>query len=304
MASPLVLGTGFAGFVCLVVALIVYRKEVAAAHGLDKLVTLACVFYAAPLAAFGAEHLTDAADIVQLIPAWIPARVFWAYFVGVALIAAALSLSLKKHVHLTASCLALMFFLFVLLMHIPGAMQNPHDRFGWAVALRDLSFGCGALALAATTGQRSAVSRGIAPIAVARTCIAITMIVYAVEHFLHPGFVVGLPLQKTTPAWMPLPHVWAYFSAAVLLTTGIAILINWYTRDAAAWAGLWIILVTLCFYVPILLAARTNVALIVGLNYVYDTMLFGGTILLLARAVSHRQSGAIVEGNVVSLHVA
>ena len=295
MASPLVLGTGFAGFICLVLALIVYRKDVAAAHGFDKLIALACVFYAAPLAAFGAEHLTDAADIVQLIPAWIPARVFWAYFVGVALIAAALSLSLKKYVRLTASCLALMFFLFVLLMHIPGAAHNPHDRFGWAVALRDLSFGCGALALVGSMMPGAALGRVNAPITVARIFIAITMIVYAIEHFLHPGFVVGLPLQKTTPAWMPLPHAWAYLTAAILLTTGIAILLNWYTHDAALWAGLWIMLVTFCFYLPILIVARGTGPLIVGLNYVYDTMLFGGTLLLLAKATSAALSAIVVE---------
>ena len=33
---------------------------------------------------------------MQLVPAWMPARLFWAYLVGVALFAAALSLSLKK----------------------------------------------------------------------------------------------------------------------------------------------------------------------------------------------------------------
>ncbi len=304
MASPLVLGTGFAGFICLVLALIVYRKDVAAAHGLDKLVALACVFYAAPLAAFGAEHLTDASDIVQLIPTWIPARVFWAYFVGVALIAAALSLSLKKYVRLTASCLALMFFLFVLLMHIPGAVQNPHDRFAWAVALRDLSFGCGALALVGAMMPSSSLVRKNATITIARVGIAITMIVYAVEHFLHPSFVVGLPLQKTTPAWMPLPHVWAYLTAAILLIAGIAILINWSTRDAALWAGLWIMLVTLCFYLPILIVARGTGPLIVGLNYVYDTMLFGGTILLLAKATSRTQSAILVEDNAIPSRVA
>ena len=64
--------------------------------GLDKLTALACVFFAAPLAVFGAEHLTDAEDIVQLIPAWMPARLFWAYFVGVALIAAGPQPQLKK----------------------------------------------------------------------------------------------------------------------------------------------------------------------------------------------------------------
>jgi hypothetical protein len=116
------------------------------------------------------------------------------------------------------------------------------------------------------------------------------MIVYGVEHFLHPNYVVGLPLQKMTPAWMPLPHLWAYVTGAVLLVAGVAILINRHTRDAAIWAGLWIVLVTFCFYGPILAVARGAGEIIVGLNYVFDTMLFGGTILLLAGAVSATQN--------------
>ncbi len=297
MASPIVLWMSVAGVVTLALGAIAARKEVIAARGLDKLIALAFVFYAAPLAVFGAEHLTDAADIVQLIPAWMPARLFFAYFVGVALLAAALAISLRKYLRLTASLLALMFFLFVAMMHIPGVLQNPHDRFSWAVAFRDLSFGCGALALVGAMMPGSSPGRDNAPITIARIFIAITMIVYAVEHFLHPNYVVGLPLQKTTPAWMPLPHLWAYVTGAALLVAGVAILTNRYTRAAALWAGLWIVLVTFCFYGPILAAARGAGEIIVGLNYVFDTMLFAGTVLLLAGAVSATVPGLEQQDN-------
>lgn len=286
MASPVVLGTGVAGSVCLVVGLVVARKDVAAAHGMDKLIALASVFYAAPLAAFGGEHLTDAADIAQLIPAWMPARLFWSYFVGVALIAAGLSLSAKKCVRLSSALVALMFFLFVAMMHVPGVIGSPHDRFSLAVAFRDMSFGCGALALTGWLMPQRPPGEQNPAITLARIGIAATMILYSVEHVLHPGFVVGLPLEKSTPAWMPLPHAWAYVTAAILMAAGIAILLNRYTREAALWSGLWIMLVTFCFYGPILAVARGTGELIVGLNYVFDTMLFGGTILLLAGAVS------------------
>jgi uncharacterized membrane protein len=303
MTSPVVLGTGLAGTACLILGLVVYRKDVADAHGMDKLLALACVFYAAPLAAFGAEHLTDAADIAQLIPAWMPARLFWAYFVGLALIAAALSLSVKKYVRLTSALLALMFFLFVALMHIPGVIANVHDRFSWAVALRDLSFGCGALALAGALMPSLHRSNSVA-VTVARILIGITMVIYAVEHFLHPAYVVGLPLQRVTPAWMPLSHAWAYITGAILMIAGLSILCNRYTDDAARWAGFWIVLVTVCFYIPILTTARTTGEIMMGLNYVFDTMLFGGAILLLAKATSRKQAAIMVPKPSASLRIA
>ena len=247
MASPIVLWMSVAGVVSLALGVIVARRDLVAARGLDKLIALAFVFYAAPLAVFGAEHLTDANDIVQLIPTWMFARLFWAYFVGVALIAAGLAISAKRYLRLTGSLAALMFFLFVLMMHIPGVAEHPRDRFFWAIFFRDYSFGAGALALAGamTPGSSSDRGRGNLAVTVARVIIGIGMIAYGVEHFLHPGSAPGVPLEKLTPAWVPLPHLCAYLTGAIEVIAGVAILINRYTRDAAVLAGLWIVLLTL-----------------------------------------------------------
>ncbi len=239
MASPIVLWMSVAGVVSLALGVIVARKDLVAARGLDKLIALAFVFYAAPLAVFGAEHLTDANDIVQLIPTWMFARLFWAYFVGVALIAAGLAISAKRYLRLTGSLTALMFFLFVLMMHIPGVAEHPRDRFFWAILFRDSSFGAGALALAGamTPGSSSDRGRGNLAVTVARVIIGIGMIAYGVEHFLHPGSAPGVPLEKLTPAWVPLPHLWAYLTGTIEVIAGVAILINRYTRDAAVFGG-------------------------------------------------------------------
>jgi uncharacterized membrane protein len=290
MASPEVLWMSMAGVVSLALGLIAARKDVAAAHGLDKLVALAFVFYAAPLAVFGAEHLTDAADIMQLIPSWIPARLFWAYFVGVALIAAGLSLSLKRYLRLTGSLVALMFFLFVVIMHIPGVVGHPQDRFFWAIVFRDSSFGAGALALAGAMTPGSSSGPGNLAVTVARVIFGVALLVYGVEHFLHPAFAPGVPLQKLAPAWVPLPRLWAYIAGTVELVTGTAILINRYTRNAAVIAGLLMVLLTLVLYVPILAMARSAEDMVVGLNYVFDTLLYGGAVLLLAFALPSDRS--------------
>jgi uncharacterized membrane protein len=282
MASPMVVWMSVAGVVFLAMGAIVAAKDVADARGLDKLIALACVFFAAPLGVFGAEHLTNAGEIAQLVPSWMPGHLFWAYFVGVALIAAALSLSLKRYLRLTGMLVALMFFLFVLTMHIPGVVEHPRDRFFWAIAFRDLTFGSGALALAAAMTPASSRNHYRAAITVARVFIGVALIVYGVEHFLHPGFAPGVPLAKVMPAWVPLPHLWAYLTGAVLLIAGIVILINRYTREAAGLAGLVMVLLTAFLYVPILATARSAADIVVGLNYVFDTMLLGGAVLLLA----------------------
>jgi uncharacterized membrane protein len=90
------------------------------ARGLDKLILFGPLFYAAPLAAFGTEHFTLTPAIASIVPKWIPWHLFWAYFVGACFIAAALSLVTGIQSRLSASLLALTFFLFVVLMDAPA----------------------------------------------------------------------------------------------------------------------------------------------------------------------------------------
>src|SRR5579862_10062401 len=110
--------------------MIFLRGDWQKARGLDKLVLFGPLFYAAPLAAFGTEHFTLTKAIASIVPQWIPWHLFWAYLVGACFIAAALSLVTKVQARLSASLLALTFFLFVVLMDAPGWLHNPGDRLG------------------------------------------------------------------------------------------------------------------------------------------------------------------------------
>src|SRR5262249_21953563 len=116
-------------------------------RGIEKALALAPVFIAVPIGVFGTDHFIDATSVAKIVPSWIPAHLFWAYFVGAALIAAALSIAANKYVKLFATLLGLMFLLFVVLMHIPAFAAHPTNRFAFAYVLRDSSFGAGAIAL-------------------------------------------------------------------------------------------------------------------------------------------------------------
>jgi hypothetical protein len=116
------------GLVYLAVGIFVLRKEINAAAGWDKLITLGCVFFAVPLAMFSPEHFRGPQFVKDSVPSWMPVRWFWPYFVGCALVVAATSLILRKCVRLS-STLAVMFSLFVCLIYIPSALENPTQRF-------------------------------------------------------------------------------------------------------------------------------------------------------------------------------
>jgi len=66
-------------------------------------------------------HFLYAEFVATLIPAWIPAHLFWTYFAAVALIAGAIGMLIPKTARLAAGLSALMVFLWIILLHIPRA---------------------------------------------------------------------------------------------------------------------------------------------------------------------------------------
>jgi uncharacterized membrane protein YphA (DoxX/SURF4 family) len=255
------------------------------ARGLDKLILFGPLFYAAPLAGFGTEHFTLTKAIASIVPAWIPYHYFWAYFVGACFIAAGFSLVTRIQARLSASLLALTFFLFVVLMDAPGWAKNPRDRFALTFVLRELSFGAGPLALAASLTQQWR-ERGTHILAtIARYVIAITVLFYGFEQFLHGDHVPGVPLEPLTAPYVFGHAIWTYVAAVVYAAGGILLLIGKKTRAAATWVGLSVLFVELVVYVPIAVVERASIDN--GFNYLGDTLMFCGAVLLLATAMPH-----------------
>ena len=221
------------------------------ARGWDKLTLFGPLFYAAPLAAFGTEHFTLTKAVASIVPRWMPWHLFWAYFVGACFIAAALSLVTKIQAPLAARLLALTFFLFVVLMDAPGWAHNVRDRFGLTLMLREHSFSGGALALAASLAEpgRERGQRFLATIA--RYFIAIPVLFYSFEQFMHADHVPAVPLERLTPPWIFGHAIWTYLVAVVYAVAGIPLLVGKKTRAAATSIGLTVLLVELVVYVPI-----------------------------------------------------
>lgn len=275
-------------FVVLAIGLITMfvRGHWQRARGFDKLLLFGPLFYAAPIAAFGTEHFTLTADIASMVPKWIPWHMFWAYFVGACFIAAGLSLVTGIQTRLAASLLALTFFLFVVLMDVPGWVRNPRDRFGLALALRELSFSAGPLALAASlSGPGRERSKPILS-TIARYFIAITVLFYSFEQFMHADHVPGVPLERLTPPYVYGHVIWSYLAAVVYAVGGILLLIGKKTRAAATWVGLSVLIVEMFVYVPIGIVERASLD---GFNYMADTLMFCGTVLLLAGAMPREE---------------
>src|SRR5882757_1884298 len=124
----------------LVIGLFAAKSDIAQARGIDKIVALTNLCFAIPLAAFGAEHLSGAKFLMNLVPPYMPWRLFWAYFVGFALIAASLSIGTMTQVRWSGLLVGIMIFLFVAMIHFPGAVTTG-GRTLWTIVIREMSFG-------------------------------------------------------------------------------------------------------------------------------------------------------------------
>jgi uncharacterized membrane protein len=273
-----------AGILLFFVALWAAMTDIAQARGLDKIVALSNLCFAIPLAVFGAEHLSSAKFIMLAVPSYMPWRLFWAYFVGVALLASSLSIASKIQVRWSGLLFGIMMFLFVAMVHIPPVLASPSDRIPWTIVIREMSFAGGAWILAGNAMRGQGASKLIT---VGRVLIAIAALFFGVEHFLHPAGCPGVPLEKLTPLWIPGRLLLGYLTGAILLVAGASILLARKTRMAATYLGTWIVLLVLFIYGPILIAQLSDPSTAVqveGINYFADTLLFAGAILALASA--------------------
>ncbi len=283
----------FAGVFLLLIGLpAIIRRELPQAQGMDKAVVFGRLFFAVPMAVFGADHFVFSRTISALVPSWIPGPMFWTYLVGAALILAALSIVTRQHSALAAKLLSAMIFSFVLLIHVPAFVRNPSNRIAFVIVLRDLSFSGGAMAYAVAQAKEWPKHALNKITTLLRWVIAVPAVVFGVEYFLHPELVPIVPLRLVMPSWIPGHSFLNYSTGALLIACGLAIVFNWRSRLAATWLGIVVFVTVVLVYLPITIAKISDIAN--GLNYLADTLAFSGNALLLAGALprgEHQDGG-------------
>lgn len=283
-----------AGIALFLIGILAAKNQIAQARGLDKIVALTNLCVAIPLAVFGALHLSAPQFVIDIVPTYMPWRLFWAYFVGCALIAASLSIATKVGVRWSGLLFGIMMFLFVAMIHFPGALQDRHNRIIWTIVFREMSFGGAGWILAGNAMDGWGGQAKSTLITVGRVLITMALIVFGIEHFLHPTGLPGVPLVKQIPTWVPGRVLIDYVTGAALLVAAGSILLGRKTRAVTTCVGGWILLMVLVIYGPVLILALSEPGIAVkveGINYFGDTLLFAGEILALASAAP--QSDAV-----------
>src|SRR5882762_5711569 len=115
---------------------------------MDKNQTVGRIFVAVSLVVFGVQHFLYGGFVAGLVPAFMPGRLFWAYFIGAAFLAAAAGILYKMLARPAATMLGVMFFFFVVLLHIPRIVMHLRDGNEWTSGFVALAMCGGAWILA------------------------------------------------------------------------------------------------------------------------------------------------------------
>ncbi|HEV2423588.1 MAG TPA: hypothetical protein VGZ29_02045 [Terriglobia bacterium] len=120
--------------------------------------TVGRYLFAVSLVVFAFFHFMLIPLVASLIPAWIPGRVFLAYFTGAGFIAAALAIATGKLARLAGILLGAMFLIFVVTLHVPRVAHAIGSADEWTSLLVAVAMAGGGFIVAGLFSEASSPS--------------------------------------------------------------------------------------------------------------------------------------------------
>lgn len=209
------------------------------------------IMLAVAIAGFGFQYLLYAIGSKGPVPGspWYPTSPGIAWLAAIALLAVAAALFVDSTARLAALLLDAALSLRILIIHLPRLISRPRDPDAWTSLFELLALGGGAGVLAwllpARTDAPPQWNRLVGWNAeIGRFCVAISLVVFAVQHFLYAVFVAGL-----IPAWIPGRVFFAYFVGVAFIAAALAMTTKIMARTAnlllGIMFGIWVVILHL-----------------------------------------------------------
>jgi uncharacterized membrane protein len=104
--------------------------------------------FSIPFALSGALHLVAGASMAAVVPSWVPGGVFWVYLTGIALLAGAVGIHVRRFTPLAAVGIAALMVVFAFTVHLPAMADEATRQMAMVGFMKDLGLAGGALAIA------------------------------------------------------------------------------------------------------------------------------------------------------------
>ncbi len=115
---------------------------------MKRMTTIGRILFAIPFAVFGINHFLMTDYYVGMLTSFIPLGAYTIILTGIMLIAASISIILKKFVKISTLLLAILLFIFILTIHIPHLMTDTDKTVTLIALLKDISLMGGSLMIA------------------------------------------------------------------------------------------------------------------------------------------------------------
>ena len=122
----------------------------------EKGVYLARILFAVWLIPIGLSHIVYVKETAELVPAWLPYRVGWAYLTGAGQMACGLGVLLGILPRVAAWAEAGMISLFTILVWAPAIFAAPRTRLPWTAFFISWAIASGAWVVAQNVGVKRA----------------------------------------------------------------------------------------------------------------------------------------------------
>jgi len=203
---------------------------------LDAVLGLGRCIFAAAIIAFGIETIVCALtvshalgaqhSVIPVIP-WLPAVPWIAYLFGAIWVMCGLGFLFGRTRRPAALIFGGLFFVLMLTLDVPKYVPYLANISLRTIVFEPLSIACLAWLLPGPGAIQSWLERA------SRYLVAISLIVFGVDHFLALGFIATL-----IPSWIPWHVFWVAFFGVAFIASGLSIALNILQRWGAAGIGL------------------------------------------------------------------
>ena len=172
-------------------------------------------------------------DVLPVLP-WLPAIPWLAYLFGVVWIVCSAGLLLEGTRRASSWVLGALLFVCTLVLEVPKNAANIGDISLRTLVFEPLSMACLAFLLPGRDKIPAFLDRA------SRYLLAISMIIFGVDHFLALGFIANL-----LPGWIPWHVFWVAFFGVGFIAAGISIaldvLLRWGAGSLGLMFGIWVL---------------------------------------------------------------